>query len=194
MPNQDRATGPESVPAGQPSTVQGFVPQGNRPSAAPPTMQRTYFQDPGDITARQPIRNHFIPLKDIPPIGMDGQEVRVGCLDRQSAAVELARGRVHVETVNPLAASLGVGAITEQGQATVSARIVSNFRTQRRPRPIPPCPNSTRDSRPCPAHYPKQSSLSPCSLLISIFGSDVTKCRKSAFLRRDLNALPKALG
>ena len=35
-------------------------------------MQRTNYQDPTDITARQPIRNVFIPLKDIPPIALDG--------------------------------------------------------------------------------------------------------------------------
>ena len=60
-------------PAGQPANVQGYAPQGgNRAQPAQPTMQRATFQDPGDITSRQPIRNQFIPLKDIPPIGMEG--------------------------------------------------------------------------------------------------------------------------
>ena len=51
------------APVVQPEMVQGYGPEAG---------QRTSFQDPGDITGRQPIRNHFIPLKDIPPIGMEG--------------------------------------------------------------------------------------------------------------------------
>jgi YHS domain-containing protein len=51
------------APVVQPEMVQGYGPQGG---------QRTSFQDPGDITGRQPIYNNFIPLKDIPPIGLDG--------------------------------------------------------------------------------------------------------------------------
>jgi len=55
-----------AAPVVQPEMVQGY---GQRPST---NMLWTNFQDSGDITGRQPIHNQFIPLKDIPPIGLDG--------------------------------------------------------------------------------------------------------------------------
>ncbi|MCE9524892.1 MAG: thioredoxin family protein [Planctomycetales bacterium] len=60
-------------PPAQPTTVPGFAPQGK--NGAPPSqisMQRANFQDPGDITARQPIQNQYIPVKDAPPVGLEG--------------------------------------------------------------------------------------------------------------------------
>ena len=53
--------------------MQGFASQGgNTARPAQPITQQTNYQDPGDITARQPIRNQFIPLRDLPPVGMEG--------------------------------------------------------------------------------------------------------------------------
>ncbi|MFN0020984.1 MAG: thioredoxin family protein [Pirellulaceae bacterium] len=63
---------PEPVPARANPTAEP-APQGKK--VAPPAataMQRATFQDPGDITARQPIQNQFIPVKDAPPVGLEG--------------------------------------------------------------------------------------------------------------------------
>ncbi len=63
---------PQVPPAGA-GAVQGYAPQGSKPGqAALAQTQRATFQDPGDITAPQAIRNQFIPLRDLPPVGMDG--------------------------------------------------------------------------------------------------------------------------
>ncbi|MGI8980246.1 MAG: thioredoxin family protein [Pirellulaceae bacterium] len=92
----------QQQPPAQPVAVPGYAPQGGnsaRPSS--PSMQRANFQDPGDITARQPIRNHFIPVKDAPPIGLEGYcpvTLREGGKwrkgDRQYGAVH--RGRTYL--------------------------------------------------------------------------------------------------
>lgn len=59
--------------ASQPVTVEGYVPQGSqRGPSSQPAMQRANFQDPGDITARQPIHNQYVPVKEAPPVGMGG--------------------------------------------------------------------------------------------------------------------------
>lgn len=64
------------APVVQPEMVQGYGHQGGY--RAPPgqatssNMLWTNFQDSGDITGRQPIRNQYIPVKDAPPIGLEG--------------------------------------------------------------------------------------------------------------------------
>lgn len=86
----------------QPAVVPGYAPQGgNNAQPSQPAMQRANFQDPGDITARQPIRNHFVPVKDAPPIGLEGYcpvTLREGSKwkkgDRQYGAVH--RGRTYL--------------------------------------------------------------------------------------------------
>jgi protein disulfide-isomerase len=70
-------SGPDGAEAWQSNSnfesQRGNDPHGfNRPDVAQPNMERTTFQDQADITGRQPTRNVFIPLKDIPPIGLDG--------------------------------------------------------------------------------------------------------------------------
>lgn len=60
-------------PPAQPSAGQGLAPKGK--AVAPPVqtvMQKATFQDPGDITGRQPIQNQYIPVKDAPPVGLEG--------------------------------------------------------------------------------------------------------------------------
>jgi YHS domain-containing protein/thiol-disulfide isomerase/thioredoxin len=58
----------------QPAAAPAYAPpqRGNYGQPSQTTMQRANFQDSGDITARQPIRNHFVPVKDAPPLGMEG--------------------------------------------------------------------------------------------------------------------------
>lgn len=86
----------------RPAPNQGYAPQGAT-TAAPgaAAMQRATFQDPGDITARQPIRNQFIAVKDAPPVGLEGycpvslrEESKWKKGDRQYGAVH--RGRTYL--------------------------------------------------------------------------------------------------
>jgi YHS domain-containing protein len=69
--------GPYGPPSEQrqanPGEFAGNVPQGGNyaPNSEQSTQHAT-FQDPGDITARQPIRNQFIEVKNAPPFGLEG--------------------------------------------------------------------------------------------------------------------------
>ena len=68
--------GPYGSQAEQPiarPAAPGNAPQGhNSALQSTAAMQRATFQDPGDITARQPFRNQFVPVKDAPPVGLEG--------------------------------------------------------------------------------------------------------------------------
>lgn len=67
--------GEQPEPTAKDGSVPGYAPQGGAGGARTDLsqdMQRTNFQDQADITTRPPVRNHFIAIKDIPPIGMDG--------------------------------------------------------------------------------------------------------------------------